>query len=67
MPRTGFEPATYCLEGSHSIQAELPRLNTLNYQSFKSLMHLNFKNQLPNKKGQFVQVEFIAKRQKLGN
>ena len=24
MPRTGFEPAAYCLEGSRSIQAELP-------------------------------------------
>ena len=28
MPRTGFEPATYYLEGSRSIQTELPRQQT---------------------------------------
>ncbi len=38
MARTGFEPATYCLEGSRSIQAELPSHNPLNSFWFKSLI-----------------------------
>ena len=41
MPPTGFEPATYCLEGSRSIQAELQGLHYYNHNNlFKSFLSI---------------------------